>query len=242
MTAFNYPMNVASPADTAPADTVAEELRRIKLAFTERMDALLGISNWDEQENPIILARLLFTAVALPYIVGGSTSFRFRNNADNADNLTIEDDGDVSIRKDLSVAGKYLTALTLAHNLLVEAGHTVTFRSPITVEDAQAVHKRKNLGNVNAAKMIDWAQGNVQAMTLTAHSPIDMQGPADGGWYVLEIKQGGAGSFIVSSWPGSIIWAGGAAPVLTTTAGKTDLLAFYWNGASFIGMVVAQNA
>jgi hypothetical protein len=56
------------------------------------------------------------------------------------------------------------------------------------------------------------------------------------------IQQDSTGSRTIT-WPGSVRWPGGTAPTLTTTASKTDYIAFIYNGASstYDGVAIAQN-
>ena len=55
---------------------------------------------------------------------------------------------------------------------------------------------------------------------------------------VLLLKQDGSGSRTVTNWKtfdqadgneSTVVWAGGSAPTLTTTASKLDILSFYWD-------------
>ena len=55
---------------------------------------------------------------------------------------------------------------------------------------------------------------------------------------VLLLKQDGSGSRTVTNWKtwdqdngnqSTVVWAGGSAPTLTTTASKIDILSFYWD-------------
>jgi hypothetical protein len=67
--------------------------------------------------------------------------------------------------------------------------------------------------------------------------------PASGtlGRLMLEITNGGANNITV--WPGTTIWAGGAAPTITSGNGKKDtiVLTSTDGGTNFRGYVVAQN-
>lgn len=56
----------------------------------------------------------------------------------------------------------------------------------------------------------------------------------------LRIKQDATGSRVVSFWPATVLWAGGTAPTLTTTANKSDIISCKWNGTNDY-CVVSQN-
>lgn len=241
MAGFNVDWNRATPSGSAPANTVHTELRNLEWAVEERMNALLGITDWDTQNDDagIEIARLLLKKIAASYIVGGSTSLAFRNNANNANNVLIEDDGDVTLRKDLAIIGKIVAALVIDHNLTHNAGFLATFKSRISVEDTQAGIKRKHKGNATGAVTIDWNESNNQAFDMVGNATFSQTNMQAGSWYVLELKQdaigGRTGLFT------GVEWSDGAAPILTTVNGRTDFLTFYYNGTTIAGFVVGQN-
>ena len=75
---------------------------------------------------------------------------------------------------------------------------------------------------------IDLEDGNVHNVTLTANCTFTFSNPpASGtsGSFTLFLNQDGTGSR-TATWPGSVKWAGGTAPTLTTTASRTDILVF----------------
>jgi len=79
-----------------------------------------------------------------------------------------------------------------------------------------------------AAATIDLENGNVHNVTLTANCTFTFSNPpASGtsGTFTLFLNQDATGSRTVT-WPGSVKWAGGTAPTLTTTASRTDILVF----------------
>ena len=67
---------------------------------------------------------------------------------------------------------------------------------------------------------------------------LNLNFPAISGNFILLLKQDGTGSREVSNWKtfdqaggneSTVVWAGGSAPTLTTTANKLDILSFYWD-------------
>lgn len=59
--------------------------------------------------------------------------------------------------------------------------------------------------------------------------------------FIINLTQDGTGSRTVT-WPGTVKWAGGTAPTITTTAAKTDIFGFLVQSASqFNGCIVSQN-
>jgi hypothetical protein len=89
---------------------------------------------------------------------------------------------------------------------------------------------------------LDLENGNHFEVTLTESiSTLTLSNPpASGkaGAFTLAITQGGSGSYTVS-WPGSVQWAGGSAPTLTTDVGAVDILTFitYDAGTTWYGGV-----
>lgn len=76
-------------------------------------------------------------------------------------------------------------------------------------------------GNSGTSKTIDWNNSNEQLLTLTGNVTLAFSNGDDiRGVLVLDT---GAGSFTVT-WPASVLWPGGAAPTITTTANKYDLV------------------
>lgn len=80
---------------------------------------------------------------------------------------------------------------------------------------------------------ISFAAGNIVDLTLTASTTLTFVGHVVG-TYIIQVTQGGTGSYTLT-YPASVKWSGGVAPTLTTTVGKTDILTFYHDGTSFFG-------
>lgn len=96
-----------------------------------------------------------------------------------------------------------------------------------------------------SADTIDLQDGNVHNVTLTADCTFTFSNPpASGtsGSFTLFLNQDATGSRTVT-WPGSVKWAGGTAPTLTTTASRTDILVFTTidGGTIWYGAVSGQD-
>lgn len=89
-------------------------------------------------------------------------------------------------------------------------------------------------GNSGVSKNIDWNTSNVHTITLTDTASLTFSNPTPGGRYTLLIRQDGVGGRGVN-WPGGIKWNGGAAPTLTATADKTDMIHFVYDGVDYLG-------
>jgi hypothetical protein len=90
-------------------------------------------------------------------------------------------------------------------------------------------------GNSGTTKTITWTAGMNQKITMNNDCTFTFASPiASGTRFTLVVIQDGVGSHVVT-WPGSVVWKGGAAPTLTATAGKADLIYFVYNGSTYYG-------
>lgn len=87
---------------------------------------------------------------------------------------------------------------------------------------------------------LDWAKATKHALTLGGATTLVFSNLRAGAEYILELIQDGTGSRTVT-WPTEAKFAGGAAPTLTTTAGKTDVLRGFSDGTSLFWTSVSLN-
>jgi hypothetical protein len=73
-------------------------------------------------------------------------------------------------------------------------------------------------------------------LTLNVSTTIAFTSPRLG-TFVFRITQDGTGGKNVT-WPVNVKWSGGIAPVLTTTANKTDIITLIYDGNNFYGAYV----
>jgi len=111
------------------------------------------------------------------------------------------------------------------------------------LDSAQSV---KAISTVTGLGAFDLQLGNVQSLILDGN--VTLQSftgwPATGnyGECIVILTQGGLGTYTVS-WAAAVLWPGAAAPVITATLGKTDVLKF-WSvdgGTTVYGEVLGQN-
>lgn len=96
-------------------------------------------------------------------------------------------------------------------------------------------------GNSGTAQTIDWTTGNIHTSTLTGNCTYTFTAPSPAlGVLILVVSQDGTGSRTVT-WPGTVKWSGGTAPTLTTTASKTDIFTFYYDGTNYYGVTSGLN-
>ncbi len=87
---------------------------------------------------------------------------------------------------------------------------------------------------------VDWSKATTQAVTLHSNRTLVFTNGQKGGRYTVIITQDATGSRRVT-WPASVRWPGVSGPTLTTTAGKTDYLSFFYNGSTYDGIAFTQN-
>jgi hypothetical protein len=93
--------------------------------------------------------------------------------------------------------------------------------------------------NTSTAIAIALTNGTVQQLTLTANTTITMPTAVSGKSFIIMLKQDGTGSRTVA-WS-TVVWAGGTAPTVTSTASKQDIYSFFSDGTNWYGVTVGQN-
>ncbi len=136
---------------------------------------------------------------------------------------------------DIATRDAVLTSTTTTANAaLPKAGGTLSgaivgadqiISAPVLKDVGETCVENLTSGSTDTISLTD---GNVHDVTLTANCTFTFSNPpADGtsGSFTLFLNQDGTGSR-TATWPGSVKWAGGTAPTLTTTASRTDILVF----------------
>lgn len=210
---YSVAWNEAYPTATNAANLIYQYIQQDKTAVRERLDDIFGTAGGSQSlqtADPYRPYLLKLSGTAASKIIPGSTSFAVRDSTDAYNNLLVAENGDVTVRRNLSVP------------------------------DGQAWVTRYT-ATTAASTTLDWNNGNVQYLSLAASiTTLTLSNPQTGSTYLLEIKQGGSGSYTIA-WPASVVWAGGTAPTLTTTVGRTDMIALYYNGTNYAASVVGFN-
>lgn len=203
---YSVSWDEAIPSGTSAANQIDTFITNDKIAVRERMNDLLGTTDW-ATADPVKGLKLNLAGGAASSIVPGATSFAIRDSGDARNNFLVTEAGDISPYRNLNVP------------------------------DGQAWVTRYTQ-TVAATTTVNWNNGNVQYLSMGASiTSLTLSNPQAGATYLLEIKQGGSGAYTIT-WPASVIWAGGTAPTLTTTVGRTDIIALYYNGTSYVASVV----
>lgn len=144
--------------------------------------------------------------------------------------------GSVSFPIQINQGGTGQTTQTLAFNAL---SPQTTLGDIIYFDGTNAVRKpyfdETDDGNSSTSKTIDWSGVKLShKVTLTGNVTFTFTAPDQVGSPLTLRVLTGAGSF-TATWPASVKWTGGVAPVVTATASKTDLFVFYWTGSEYLG-------
>ncbi len=103
----------------------------------------------------------------------------------------------------------------------------------------------KNIGKTQYATIltpagttqtVDWDNGNNQKLTLASASggvTLTLSNPVQGARYRLQVVQGATAREL--TWPASVKWANGQAPILSTGSGEIDVIDLYWDGTNYFG-------
>jgi len=174
----------------------------------------------------------------------GPGNFEITDNTVNIDRLVINSSGNVGIGsvspgQVLDVQGT-IRALGETVNGNVGVGTSAIGSTPRTlnINNVALFNSEYNNGSPSSPVTINWANGNKQAVTLTATGmAINFTNPPSGvGAVQLKVIQDGTGARTISTWTpssGNIFWAGGSPPTLTTTATYLDIVSCYFDGSSY---------
>ena len=94
--------------------------------------------------------------------------------------------------------------------------------------------------NTGAAYTINLGSGTIFNLTLTANCTYTFPAPDAGKQFTILQKQDATGSRTVT-WPSTVRWDGGGAPILTATAGRTDVFTFISDGTYWLGFKGPKN-
>lgn len=154
-------------------------------------------------------------------------------------NVTI-DGADISDYLDGSGNGTFTGTLTVSGALTASAGATLTRPELINYREVKAT------GTISTGTLaLDLANGNHFAVALNADiSTITFANvPASGKAAALTLLFTADGTLRTITWPAAVKWPGGAAPTMTSTNTKVDIVTLYTvdGGTTWYGVVGGQN-
>lgn len=87
----------------------------------------------------------------------------------------------------------------------------------------------------------DFAEGQNQQVTIDGNRTLAFSNPINGETYHIKIIQDATTGSRTVTWPGTVVWAGGSAPTLSTGTSDIDLFRFVYDGTSYHGETVGLN-
>ena len=97
-----------------------------------------------------------------------------------------------------------------------------------------------SVANTSTAYTVDISAAGLQILTLTGNCTFTFPTATLGKSFALLLKQDATGNRTVT-WPASVKWPGGVAPVITSTASKADKFVFVADGTNWFGSNAGQN-
>lgn len=89
-----------------------------------------------------------------------------------------------------------------------------------------------------AVLAIDWSAGQKHNITLGVNvTSVTFTAPQGTGNFMLLIRQDSTGGRTVAGWPSAVKWGGSSVPVITAAASAIDVVAFYYDGANYWGII-----
>ncbi len=85
----------------------------------------------------------------------------------------------------------------------------------------------------SSATTVDFASGTLVYATLSASTELTLVS-ASKGTFVMNLTQDSVGNRIIT-WPATVKWSGSIPPTLTSTALRTDVINFIYDGTFFYG-------
>ena len=157
--------------------------------------------------------------------------------------------GSLSLAGNLTTSGAFATTLTATATTaitlpttgtLATLAGTETFTNK-TLTNPTITNYTETLYSANTSTAITVAltNGTVQLLTLTANTTITMPSVGAGKSFIIMLKQDATGSRTVA-WS-TVVWAGGTAPTVTSTASKMDIYSFFSDGTNWYGVTVGQS-
>jgi hypothetical protein len=111
----------------------------------------------------------------------------------------------------------------------------VTFSNDVKANKTITFNAEYDEGAESGAFTVDWNNGQKQKVTITGTTlAVTLTAPPGPGNFLLKVVQGDGADTV--TWPGTVLWPGGAAPTLSTGSGEVDIISFYYDGTNYYGV------
>jgi len=128
-----------------------------------------------------------------------------------------------------TAAGQYVQPIGIVTNVAGAGAGAVQMTMPSVYVPSMAVPTSIQTVTYSGTPTIDWSNIAISRITLTGNATITNSGAVDGQKLVLEITQGGAGSYTVAFSSGTRFGTSIPSITLSTTVGLMDRIGFIYN-------------
>lgn len=154
------------------------------------------------------------------------------------------DDGTLKLRTDGTLSAEDVDAVATTQLGAPSGVATLDGSSKLTITQIPNGVITESINSVGASgasqTLPDVTTATVHRLVLSVNCSLTFPAAAAGKTFTLVLVQDGVGSRTVT-WPGSILWASGIIPTLTTTANKQDMFSFICvDGTNWMGLIVGQ--
>ena len=185
----------------------------------------------------------------------GESTFTTKDVAGSSAHLNLNADGDINTSSS-NITNNVTTdhTMNVNRNMIINVGYSLDIDADTGVKFNTGVGFTRLTPTFNASvTAVAFGQSNKQYLTLTANltGELRMVFPDTSGNFTLLVKQDATGGRTIAAWKtfdqnianeSSVVWAGGSAPTLTTTANKLDIVSFYWDNDNHIAYgVITKN-
>lgn len=137
-----------------------------------------------------------------------------------------------------SLANGLSSVITSNFNVTAKTNAAQTWTYPQYFQSS--IREKVVSANSTTTYTIDNSIGTIFLLTLTANTTLTFPTVTEGQSFTLYVKQDATGSRTIT-WPSTVAWPSGTAPVITTTANRTDVFAFNAVGSKWIGVIGPKN-
>jgi len=183
------------------------------------------------------------------YLNSVTSDIQTQLNAKAADADVLKKDGSVALTSDwdigdaIALKGDEIKARDAAglklfddggNGITISDGGNMSISHDIQIGEVAHFDSEYDNGSSGSADTITWGNGNKQKSTLTANCTYTFVAPGGPCNLVLKVVQDATGGWTVT-WPGTVKWADGIAPTLSTGANDIDIVSFYYDGTNYYG-------
>ena len=170
-------------------------------------------------------------------ISSGNVTLTGANVSGTANISTLQVTANASVGGNVAISGNIsaLNGFVTIGNTTVGLGNTATSIGNVTVANTTVTNYTESvvaIGSSGTSQTLSLTNGTVQTVTMTGNCTFTMPTNVAGKSFVLIVNTGAGGFTGVFT---SVDWPNNAAPTLTTTASRWDILTFFADGTNWYG-------